>query len=96
MVAIDRHADERIARAHLRRVPQPPPDRYLCVDCPDANGFADPPEPTRWVWTDDDGSVPLCNFHADERIHDAIPYGQNCTRCGIDHSALWPDGELDR
>ena len=49
-----------------------------------------------WLWADEAGKLePLCHFHADERVHDAIPYGRNCSRCGVDHSALWPSGELE-
>jgi hypothetical protein len=79
------------ARAHLRDVRNPEREGWVCQDCPDANGYSDPPMPVRWVWQDDDGSgAPLCQWHADERVHEAIPYGTNCSRCGVDHSALWP------
>jgi hypothetical protein len=94
------NAAEAEALAHLRDVRNPEREGWVCADCDNADD-ADYPygiEPTveevRWLWYDDDGSgTPLCRFHAEERVHDAIPYGANCSRCGKDHSALWPEGE---
>ena len=95
----DPAAAERTARAHLR--PRPISAEPLpCADCqsagPDAYPY-DAPEPAAYLWREDDGagSSPLCYWHAAERIHEALPYGTNCTECGREHAALWPS-ELDR
>jgi len=95
----DPAAAERAARAHLR--PRPISAEPLpCADCqsagPDAYPY-DAPEPAAYLWREDDGagSSPLCYWHAAERIHEALPYGTNCSDCGREHAALWPS-ELDR
>jgi hypothetical protein len=85
---------EDAARAHLLDVRNPEREGWTCSDCPDENGYSEPPERGTWLWDDGEGNrTPLCHFHADERVHDAIPYGSNCSQCGKRHSALWPDGE---
>ena len=93
--AVDRHAAERAVRARIHKV-DGEREGWTCIDCPDANGYSDPPEVASWLVGREDGAGadPLCHFHKDERIHEAIPYGQNCTECGVLHSALWPNGEL--
>ena len=87
----DVEAAEDAARAHLFDVRDPRGEGWVCADCDED----DEPkvEDVRWLWRDDDGGAPLCHFHADERIHEAIPYGANCSGCGKRHCALWPDGE---
>lgn len=78
------------ARAHLRRVRNPEREGWVCLDC-DPNDLL-LCEDVKWVWFDDDATGdPLCQWHADERVHDSIAYGTNCSECGVEHSALWKD-----
>lgn len=90
---------EDAARAHLMEVRDPEREGWACVDCVNAEDAAFPyglePDPVRWVWRDDDEGRgdPVCEWHASERVHEAIPYGANCSQCGRRHSALWPTGE---
>jgi len=59
---------------------------WVCIDCdPD-----DPQGEVTHLIRHEGGADPVCEWHKDERIHDAITYGNNCSRCGIDHSPLWP------
>ena len=85
----DRHAAEREARAHVQGV-DGEREGWVCTLCDE-----DPSPVATFVITEEDGSgYPVCQWHADEYVHDAIPYGQNCTECGVQHNALWPSGEL--
>lgn len=92
----DVDVDEERARAHLLDVRNPEREGWACSDRDEgwACSDRDPDETVRWLWDDGEGNrTPLCDWHAQERIHEAIPYGANCSGCGKLHSALWPDGE---
>ena len=86
----DVNAAEDAARAHILDIRHPEREGYICID-------DDPDDPCAvpmWLWREEDGATsPLCQWHADDRIHEAIPYGSNCSGCGTRHSPLWPDGE---
>jgi hypothetical protein len=93
----ERDTAERDARAHLLDVRDPAREGWVCSDCENADdadypyGLDPQVDEVRWIWRDDDGNgTPLCDWHAQERVHEAIPYGANCSGCGRTHSALWP------
>lgn len=83
---------ERDARAKIEHIDRPDREGWVCVDgTPDDDCIN---EPAVVLWRDSpENAAPLCRWHADERVHDAIPHGFNCTKCGVWHSALWPSGE---
>lgn len=84
--------EEAEARAHLLDVRNPEREGWVCLDCDPYEDLIE--DEVRWLWSDDDGNgTPLCDWHAEERVHEAIPYGTNCSGCGVQHSALWPSGE---
>lgn len=84
--------EERAARARVESVNN---DRegWVCESCDEDEAEDNPVVFLVRSDTDpwDGVAWPMCRWHADEEIHAAIPYGQNCSECGIQHAALWPD-----
>lgn len=73
---------------------------WVCIDC-DPYEEPDGPPIAEYLVGPGTDRRPVCRWHRDEAVHDAIPYGLNCPDCGVQHSALWPewgpgDGPLTR
>lgn len=83
--------EEAAVRSRILPIERPEREGWTCADCEAGVDHWDE-DIDRPAFIVD--NQPLCQWHADERVHEAIPYGRNCSECGVEHSALWPSGEL--
>jgi hypothetical protein len=81
--------DERIARSRIEAV-EGRVEGWVCAL--DDEWADDGPLTAEYIILYEDGSgYPVCQWHADEYVHDHIEYGNNCSECGIQHDPLFPE-----